>query len=170
MAIAKGKAYTTVSTAEAVEYQWSNGKTVRITYAELKKFPQLWDDHAKQGIRVRLERATALEKNEDGSSASVEDKFKRMDALAQALRKGEYSAKYSVPRVDPILVKAVAEVFKKSEEAVFNLLVQKSDAERLAIQVLKAVKKVYDRLLTESVANVGVDLESELAALGEDLK
>ena len=129
--------------------------------------PEMKTECMVYGLRVKLERATALSRDEsNGASADPEAKRARVQAVAEALLRGEWSARASGQSGNDLgwLVQAILQSYGGEEEKVRAKVKGWTAAQRLAVRTQDArVKSAYDGIV--AAASASIDTDSLLADL-----
>lgn len=156
-----------------------NGTTLTITFAHGKSITveamELSEDirmtALMHGLKQKLADAAAISRNTDtGKSASVEDKYRAVEAVAMRIRAGEWNAKRegSGAVTGGLLLEALVRHYagRKTVETLREWLATKSDKEKAALRATAPIAAHIDAIRAERAKDKdGIDADELLSEL-----
>lgn len=155
----------TIEGANILRLAFSDGSVIRINAEELS--PEIREAAMMHGLKQKLVDAAAISRNpETGRSATVSDKFKAVNEVAQRLLSGSWNKGRSDGEGSGnggLLFRALCELYpNKTPEQLREFLAGKSKEEQAALRASPKIAAIIDRLRAKKSADTDVD-----ALLGE---
>lgn len=121
------------------------------------------------GLKQKLVDGAAMSKNEDGSPATVEDKFEAVAGIAERLLAGQWNKtrESGEGATGGLLFRALCEYKPEaSREQIKAFLAGKSKEEQAALRAVPGIAAIIDRIRAKQAAASEIDASALLADLG----
>lgn len=150
---------TTNTNAAGVSIDFRDGSNVTVAIANLSE--EIRAQLALHGLKQKLIDAAALPKREDGSSATIEDKFEAVLSVANALRDGIWARKRESTGENVnggLLFRALCELYpNRTPEQIKAFLDGKTKEEQAALRVSPKIAPIIDTLRAKKAATIDAD-------------
>lgn len=146
--------------------------TIPLIFNEIT--PEIRHQLMVHGARARIGDAAAKSRDKTtGASASPQDKFDAMRAVAGALADGRWSVRVAgeardTSRSKTLLLALIAVYPQKSREQLVAFIAAKTGEQLLAMELIPAIKTELDRIRAERVADV--DTDELMAGLDDEIE